>query len=114
MVTKEEAEKKVLDHLSKFERKPRTTNYAVIIDQYTVELPWGWLFYWNGKEFIEIGDTSKAYVGNVPTMYDKLSNEITPVNSLFAHDFMTSTILKEYALERGYEWDDSMNKIIDK
>ena len=49
----------------------------VVIDSETIEKEWGWVFFYQDKQYLDTGDTSFALVGNAPYLVNRLSGEIT-------------------------------------
>jgi hypothetical protein len=43
----------------------------VIVDDATLERSFGWVFFWNSREFVETGDIQHALLGNAPFIVDK-------------------------------------------
>lgn len=41
------------------------------------EESFGWVFFYDSKEFLETGDFSKAVAGNAPILIDKMTGELT-------------------------------------
>ena len=41
------------------------------MDDRTLERDFGWVFFWNSREFVETGDTRSALLGNAPFIVDK-------------------------------------------
>lgn len=71
----------------------------VIIDEKTVELSWGWLFYYNGTKCIETGDDFYSYMGNLPLIYDRIRDEIEP---LLEPPIKMKDLIKRYEAKHGY------------
>ncbi len=42
-----------------------------IMDDRTLEHDFGWVFFWNSKEFVETGEIHYALLGNAPFIVDK-------------------------------------------
>jgi hypothetical protein len=42
-----------------------------IMDDRTLERDFGWVFFWNSREFIDTGDFQYALLGNAPLIVDK-------------------------------------------
>ena len=74
-------------------------NPPVIIDHATRNFEFGWLFFYNGKAFIENGDHDKAYIGNVPIFVDKENGETKPINPIFGD---VNEQIERYCMEKGY------------
>jgi hypothetical protein len=38
----------------------------VVVDSATIEKPWGWVFFYESRRFLETGDDSSRLLGNAP------------------------------------------------
>ncbi len=48
----------------------------VILDDLTREKPWGWVFFYNSKSFVETGDINDSLAGNAPYIVNKHTGEL--------------------------------------
>jgi hypothetical protein len=48
----------------------------VILDQYTIEKPWGWIFFYDSGEYVKTGDGKFQLVGNAPYIVNKETHEL--------------------------------------
>ena len=48
-----------------------TVTDAVIVDQDTREEKFGWVFFYESKEYLETGDIAAIFVGNAPLIVDR-------------------------------------------
>ena len=48
----------------------------VICDEYTIERPFGWVFFWNSKEYLETQDPGQQLGGNAPLIVDRRDGAI--------------------------------------
>lgn len=76
-------------------------NPPLIKEHLTKELPWGWLFYYDSKEYIEKGVREKAYIGNAPILVDKIDGSTSYLATLFETE---EELFKIYAEEKGYKY----------
>lgn len=79
-VTKEQARAAVLAEINQPALPDPFPNYpppmpepveCVIIDEYTIEKEWGWVFYYNSREFSETRDPMMGLVGNAPYIVNR-------------------------------------------
>jgi|SRR5581483_11252416 len=42
----------------------------------TMEFPWGWVFFYNSKRFLESGDYKQMLAGNSPLIVDRDTGEL--------------------------------------
>jgi len=48
----------------------------VILDQYTIEKSWGWVFFYNSREYVSTGDPQYQLIGNAPYIVNKATGEL--------------------------------------
>jgi hypothetical protein len=53
-----------------------TDDDGAILDTQTIEKPYGWVFFYQNRAYIETGNDLEAYVGNAPLIFDRGSGEI--------------------------------------
>jgi hypothetical protein len=75
-------------------------NRAIIIDELTLEFEWGYVFYYNGKKFLENRkDHSNAFLGNLPILVDKNDGTAHCAHAIWE---TLDTKLEEYRILKGY------------
>ena len=47
-----------------------------LIDYETIEKPFGWVFFYNSKKYLETGELREMLAGNAPFIVDKSNGEI--------------------------------------
>ncbi len=72
MISKEEAIKKVEDLLA--ERIPEQN--PVILDEHTIEKEFGWVFFYQSKQYIETNDFQYMLAGNAPYIVNRFDGSI--------------------------------------
>ena len=72
MYNLQQAEKLVHDYLHD------NKDYELIIDLW-MEKPYGWIFEYQTKEYIETGNVSAAVAGNAPILFEKETGKIIPL-----------------------------------
>jgi len=72
MLTREAAEKLVLEHVT----GPLNRDTVCITE--VLERPFGWVFYYNSKRFVETGDDKFRRIGNYPVLVDRHSCTLHP------------------------------------
>jgi Immunity protein 35 len=73
MMTKDEARAAVEAELATDRRKP---GECVVMDEFTVERPWGWVFFYNSRRFVETRDPLQAFGGNAPYIVNRTTGEV--------------------------------------
>ena len=48
----------------------------VIVEQYTIEKPFGWVFFFNSKKFLDTGIFRYRLLGNGPVIVNKVSGAV--------------------------------------
>jgi len=73
MLTKTEA----LELVSKkLQQRHSPDNACVVVDKYTIEKVFGWVFFYNSKKFVEIGIYRYRLAGNGPVIVNKVSRTV--------------------------------------
>jgi len=67
-------------------------NPPVILDTETLEFSLGWVFFYQGKIFVESGDILGLYVGNAPIIVNRNSGAVEKTGTAFQIEHY----LKEY------------------
>jgi hypothetical protein len=78
MLTKSDAMVLIHEFLKKIEE---AGSHLAINDSKTIEKPYGWIFFYNSKKFIESGDNRYRLAGNGPLVVDKVTHVITGLAS---------------------------------
>ena len=69
MIDYKQAEEIVLHEISKFDIGD---DKAILLKEHTMVKPYGWLFFYNSKKYIETGEFSYCLAGNAPILIDKV------------------------------------------
>ena len=62
-----------------------------IVDEATIERPYGWVFFYQSRSFLETGDFSDQLAGNGPVLVDRINWNLKT--------FGTSKDIEEYLTE---------------
>lgn len=73
MLTKDEARALVEKVVSK--SAPKDEEW-VILEHCTIEKPWGWVFFYNSREYVTTGDPIFQLYGNAPYIVNKETGEL--------------------------------------
>jgi len=73
MLTKTEAQELVS---KKLQERHSLDNACVVVDKYTIEKAFGWIFFYNSKKFLETGIYRHCLFGNGPVIVNKFSGAI--------------------------------------
>jgi hypothetical protein len=52
-----------------------TDGRGVVVENQTLDRPYGWVFFYQSREFLESGNTLDAFGGNAPIIFNRLSGE---------------------------------------
>ena len=63
---------------------------AIVLDDETIERPWGWAFFYNSREFVETGDVSSCLAGNAPLIVERGSGRLLETGTARDIDFYLS------------------------
>ena len=79
MIYYDEAKQRALEQLSILRDPEGPPLEPAIFDERTVELPWGWVFYWNTRLYLETGDFEHAVFGNPPLVVNRRDGSVTTI-----------------------------------
>ena len=51
-------------------------NDAVVHEEITMTRPYGWVFFYQSREYIETGELGQMLVGNAPIIFDRFDGEL--------------------------------------
>ncbi|MDX2086317.1 MAG: YrhB domain-containing protein [Kofleriaceae bacterium] len=71
MLTHDEARFIAESHL-----RATSTHDVVIVDRHTIERRWGWVFFYNTRQFVETGDRDHGLIGNAPLFVDRVDGHL--------------------------------------
>lgn len=74
-------------------------NRPMIMDKYTLDFDWGYVFYYNGKKAIENNNSEFGYIGNAPILVDKFDGNTKYVGGVGS---ILDSQLEEYREIKGY------------
>ena len=52
-----------------------TDGRGVVLEEDTLDLPYGWVFFYQNRAYVETGDVEHAFAGNAPIIFNRLSGE---------------------------------------
>jgi Immunity protein 35 len=76
MFTKEQARQSVVAHVCERPEWLPPEDELVIVDESTIERPWGWVFFHAPNKWLETQDLRYALAGNAPTLVERESGKI--------------------------------------
>ena len=83
MITREAAREKIELIINEpdpyWSDKPK----LVVVDEYTIEREWGWVFFYNTREYLKSGNLDEGLVGNAPYMVNKNTCEIIETGTAY-------------------------------
>lgn len=78
VINRGEAQKLIEKELSK------STVDCCIIEDETLERAWGWVFFYQSKEYIQTGDLQYMLAGNAPYIVNRSSGKVTLTGTAYA------------------------------
>ena len=98
MLTKDEA-KQIVDARINEEDPYAVKKVALaIIDDETIEKEYGWVFFYETKEYLKTGDLLDTLVGNAPYIVNKYTGEVIETGTAYPIE----DYIAEYEKESGY------------
>ncbi len=58
-----------------------------LIEDETIEESFGWVFFYNSKNFLETGDWSYALIGNAPIIVNKITGIVTETGTSYPIEY---------------------------
>jgi len=80
-LTKTEARQKALSYLRS--REAVAGFELVLLDDWTLERAFGWVFFYDSKRHVETGDFRDAIVGNAPIVITKIDGQVHETGTAF-------------------------------
>ena len=53
-----------------------SNNEAVVLEDVTITKPYGWVFFYQSRAFIETGEVGQRLAGNAPIIFDRFDGEL--------------------------------------
>lgn len=75
-MTREEAQKLVEAELERVKDKYRPVD-CVVLEESTIEKPWGWVFFYQNKKYLHTGDFRQMLGGNAPYIVNKITGQLS-------------------------------------
>lgn len=80
-----DAMRAVSDHLSKLEKV--VGEPLALIENETIEKPFGWIFFYNSKKYTDTGDIKYMLAGNAPIILDKNTGKIHETGTAYPVEY---------------------------
>jgi len=74
-------------------------NRPIILDIYTLEFDWGFIFHYNGKKYIETEDSEYSYIGNIPILVDRIESSAIRIGGIGK---ILDSEIEKYRSTKGY------------
>jgi hypothetical protein len=81
MITKEQARELVAKQVCTRPDWLLPDDEIIILDKETIEKPWGWVFFYGSKKWIETNDIKYAIAGNAPIIVEKQTARLIPTGT---------------------------------
>lgn len=75
MISKEEARRLVVEYIGRPDWLPQEDDW-IVLDEATIEKPWGWVFFHSSKMWRETGEIKYAVAGNAPLIVERESGRV--------------------------------------
>ena len=98
MLTREEAKQLVHKRINAVDTYGPRTPELVVMDGETIEKEYGWVFFYQTKEYLKTGDSGDALVGNAPYIVNKYSAELIETGTANP----VEDYIAEYEEQNGY------------
>jgi hypothetical protein len=98
VLTREEAKKLVHSRINAHDPHVNQVVELVIIDDETIEKEYGWVFFYQTKEYLKTGNIIDALAGNAPYIVNKYNGELIETGTANP----VEEYIAEYESESGY------------
>ena len=79
----EQAKSKVIGELAKIsDCCPHGTEF-ILIEENTIEKPWGWVFFYQNKTFVNIKTMTEEIAGNAPFIVNRSTGKLTKTGTAY-------------------------------
>lgn len=79
----EEAKVRVLEELDKISQCCPQGNQFVLIDDSTIEKPWGWVFFYQYKRFVDAKNMVQQIAANAPFLVNRNTGKVTKTGTAY-------------------------------
>mgnify|MGYP001581233356 CR=1 FL=1 len=76
MISKVDAETRVLEKLNEPDPYAPDSPRRALLNNETIERPWGWVFFYESAHFLETGRFEDRLAGNAPCLFNRFTGEI--------------------------------------
>lgn len=81
-MNREDAQKLVESEISRLQDPHDPIEFVVLEDE-TIEKPWGWVFFYQSKAYLESGDFRDMVGGNAPYIVNRQTGAITETGTAY-------------------------------
>jgi len=81
MITKQQARELVAQQVCGRPDWLPPDDEIIILDKETIEKPWGWVFFYASKKWMETQDIKYAIAGNAPIIVEKKTAKLIPTGT---------------------------------
>jgi immunity protein 35 of polymorphic toxin system len=97
IVDRQEARAIATRYIDRLDARVAESDLLVLLDERTIEKPYGWIFFYTSKGWLETGDMKYAIAGNAPFLVERDTGEVR----VFGTARSTEWYVEQY--ERGFQ-----------
>jgi hypothetical protein len=94
MIDGSQAERRAREFIAEYSRQGVD---SVLVEEDTLEEPFGWVFFYESAAFLQSGETSDRLAGNLPLNVFRDTGEVRTTGTAYPLDFYLEPIRKEWA-----------------
>lgn len=83
MITRTEALARVEERINAFDPYRPEGVRLVVIDELTIEKPWGWIFFYNTEAYLRSGNYRDCLAGNAPYIVNQQTGELVETGTAY-------------------------------
>jgi hypothetical protein len=87
VLTREEAKRLVYGEINASTSSIPDEEELVILDDLTIEKPWGWVFFCNSRQFAETGNFMDSLLGNAPYIVDRHTGDLLVTGTAYEIEY---------------------------
>ena len=98
MLTEDEAKQLIYSRINAEDPHEVTKVELAIIDDETIETEYGWVFFYQTRDYLKTGDFADTLVGNAPYIVNKYTGEVIETGTAYPIE----DYIAEYEKRIGY------------
>ncbi len=86
----------------------------VIVDEHTIERPWGWVFFYNDRRYLETGSSKYVLFGNAPYIVNRFTGEVKVTGTAYPIEDYLAEYEASLREDTGWRWLTTLMRWLDR